>query len=442
MFSEFLVGMGLSLLLGALLGVQREIRQQTQKRRDFAGFRTYTFITLFGYLIGYLSFGVFDSVYIFPVALFGVFILVALAYYTISKYNKKEIGMISGVVALLAFLVGIMISLEFYQISIAVAIAITTILFLGNKLHSFAKNLTHEEIFATLKFAIISLVVLPLLPNKNYSPLDFPLLGELLKSQGFIPIDILAGLDIFNFYYLWLMVVFISGIAYVGYILMKTIGAEKGILVTGFLGGFMSSTALTSSFSIESKKYNSLSWPLAVGVIIACSVMFFRMLFEVLILNSDLFWELFFSLGLMGSCGIILGVYLYLKKDKYSRKIKEIDVDSPFSIKPALKFAGLFLGVLFVTKLLTLIFGNSGIYLVSFVSGITDVDAITISLSKLALEGAIPNGVAQFGMIIAAFANTFFKVGIAYYLGSKNLFRIVLLVFGFILFVGGLSLLV
>ena len=223
---------------------------------------------------------------------------------------------------------------------------------------------------------------------------------------------------------------------------MKTIGAERGILVTGFLGGFMSSTALTSSFSIESKRYNNLSWPLGVGVVIASSVMFFRMLFEVMVLNPELFFGIFFSLGLMGSIGIILAIYLFFRKDKNSKRVKNMEIDSPFSLKPALKFAGLFMAVLFVTKLLTLIFGNSGIYLISFISGITDVDAITISLSKLALEGSISNSAAQFGMIIAAFANTFFKAGIAYFLGSKKFFRVVLLAFSFIVFIGGFSLIV
>ena len=434
------MGMSLSLLLGALIGVQREIRKQKHNLADFAGFRTYTFITLLGFMIGFFSLGFDGWGYVFPVALGGVFVFLGLSYWALEKQNRNQVGLISQVVALLAFMVGVLVSLGEYQISITLAIAITTILFLGSKLHIFAKSLKQEEIFATLKFAIIALIVLPLLPNRNFSPLDFPVLGKFFLAQRVIPLEILANLDVFNLYYLWLMVVFISGIAYVGYILMKTIGAERGILVTGFLGGLMSSTALTSSFAIESRENKGLSMPLAIGIVLASSVMFFRILFEVLVLNPNLFLGLFFSLGLMGLVGVILAFYLFRNHVRLERRVKDFDVDSPFSLGPALKFAGLFLVVMFVTKLLTIIYGNSGIYIVSFLSGITDVDAITISLSRLALEGSVVDGVAQLGIMIGAFANTFFKAGIVYYLGSKDLFRIILLVFGFIIFIGGLSL--
>ncbi|MFW6009500.1 MAG: MgtC/SapB family protein [Nanoarchaeota archaeon] len=432
----------LSLLLGALFGIEREIRKQHTNILDFAGFRTYIFISLFGYLVGFLSFNIFNSINLFIISLLCFFILIILTYVITYQSNQKQISLMSQMLAMLAFFIGFMISLKLYQISITLTITITTILFLGHKLHVFAKKITQNEIFATLKFAIISLIILPLLPNKNYSPMDFPVLNNLLMNQNLIPQYLLKGLDIFNFYYLWLMVVFISAIAYIGYILIKIIGTKKGILITGFLGGLMSSTALTSSFSIESKKYKHLSLPLAIGIIIASSVMFFRVLFEVLILNSNLFWDLFFSLGLMGIAGILFAVYLYYKKHTQLESIKELKIDSPFSLVPALKFAILFTGVLFITKFLTLIYGNSGIYFISFISGITDVDAITISLSKLALEGSISNSSAQLGIIIGAFANTFFKAGIAYYLGSKSLFKIILIIFSLIVFIGGLSLII
>lgn len=442
MFDSAITGIVLSCLLGGLLGVQREIRQQKTKTQDFAGFRTYTLISLFGFLVGFLSFDVLGSFYVLPVTFGGVFLLLVISYYGVSSYDKKQIGIMSQIIALLAFVMGILVSLKYYQLSIMISIITTTILFFGTQLHHFVKNLTQAEIYASLKFAIISLIILPLLPNKNYTLLDLPVFGTFFEKQTLFNLSVLNQIDVFNFYYLWLMVVFISGIAFIGYALMKTIGAQKGILVTGFLGGLMSSTALTSSFSIESRSFKKLSWPLAIGVAIASSVMFFRVLFVVAVLNPNLFLGLLFSLGLMGVCGVLLAVHLYFKKGKESQKINNFELDSPFTIIPALKFALLFLVVMFVTKLLTVIFGNSGIYIISFISGITDVDAITISLSKLAFEGSISNLSAQFGVIIAAFANTFFKGGIAYFLGSKEFFRVVMLVFGFILFIGGFSLIV
>jgi len=439
MLSNLLIGIFISILVGALIGTQREINQQKNKLLDFAGFRTFTLVSLFGYLVGYLSFEIFKSNYLVFIGILGIFLLVIIAYHATTKVYPKEISAITEVGVLITFLLGILISLSLYIEALTIAIVMTSILFLGNALHKFTKKLNQVEIFATLKFSIISIVILPLLPNKNYTPLNLPYFGNIFQNQTFISKDLLSQLDVFNFYYIWLMVVFISGIAYVGYILMKTIGAQRGIMVTGFLGGLMSSTALTSSFSIESRKLNYLSIPLIIGVVIACSTMFFRIIFEVGILNPNLLLGLTLSLGIMGLVGFICAYYIF-KKTKLNT-VKKLDLKSPFSIIPALKFAIFFLIIIFISKLFTIIFGERGIYIISFLSGIADVDAITISLSKLALSGSISNSSAQIGILIAAFSNTIFKGGIAYYLGSKKFFKGILIVFSIILISGILSIL-
>ncbi|MDA3855758.1 MAG: MgtC/SapB family protein [Candidatus Woesearchaeota archaeon] len=439
MLDDMYLGLMLSILLGLLIGAQREIRQQRLNKKDFAGLRTFTFISILGYIIGFFSFEIINDSSLFILTFFGLILLMGLTYFIVPKVNSTQIGITSQVSALLTFLIGVLISLKYYQITIGLAIIIATILALGTKLHSFVKKVKTSEVYATLEFAIISLVILPLLPNKNYSPLDLPFIGQIFLSQKSISLEFLAKLDVFNFYYLWLMVVFISGIAYVGYILMRTIGAKKGIIITGFLGGFMSSTALTSSFSIESREYKGLSNPLALGVIIACSTMFFRIIFEVLVINPELVYGVFMSLGLMGITGFILAGYIMFRNHNDKKTFKKFETDSPFSIKPALKFALLFLFITFFSKLFTLIYGNSGIYILAFISGITDVDAITISLLTLAKQNSISNITAQFGIIIAAISNTLFKGGIAYYLGSHEFFQKVFFVFSIILAIGGIS---
>ncbi len=439
MFDDVFIGLILSILLGALVGAQREIRQQKENIADFAGFRTFTLVCLLGFFIGYLSTDILNNDNIILIGISGIFLISALAYRAITKMNPKQISTTTAITAILTFILGIIINLGHYQLSIAFAILITTILFLGNSLHKFAKKVTEKEAFATLKFAIISLIILPILPNKNYSLLDFPILGELFSSQTIIDKSLLASLDVFNFYHIWLMVVFISGIGYAGYILMRTIGAEKGILVTGFLGGFMSSTALTSSFSIESKKINYLSNPLAVGTIIACSTMFFRVIVEIAIINPDLLLGITILFSIMGFTGYILALKLFFKKNINHKK--KIDVESPFSLGPAMKFAALFVIVIFVSKLFAIILGDSGIYLVAFFSGFADVDAITISLANLAMQNDISNTTAQIGIVLAAFANTIVKGGIAYYLGSRNYSKPIITIFSIIILIGLISLL-
>lgn len=432
--NEFFIGILLSLLLGGLIGAQREIRQQKNRMVDFAGFRTFTFISLLGFFLGYMAVVIFNNVYFILVGLAGIFVSSIIAYRAVTKVNPQDVSATTEIVAIITFLLGVLISLGYYYISITTAIIITAILLLGSALHKFAKNLKYVEVFATLKFAIISIVILPILPNKNYTPLDLPLIKTFFENQDFISKEVLLQLDVFNFYYIWLMVVFISGIAYVGYIMMKTIGAEKGLEVTGFLGGLMSSTALTSSFAIESRKLNYLSKPLVVGTIIACSTMFFRVIFEVAVINPSLLPTVVVLLGVMGFCGYFCGLYL-LKKIKLNHS-HSIRVDSPFTLIPALKFAFFFVMIMLVSKFFIIYLGSSGIYLVAFISGIADVDAITISLANLALSGTITNSTAQIGIFIGAFANTIFKGGIAYYLGSKEFFKGIFTMFSIILIVG------
>lgn len=428
------IGFILSILLGALIGAQREIKQQKEKLKDFAGFRTFTFISLLGFLIGFLALKILENEFLIVISIIAIFSSSIVSYFAVTKIKPHEVSTTTEITYIITFLIGIMISLEYYYFSITLAILVTTILFLGNALHKFAKSLKNYEIFATLKFAIISLVILPILPNKNYTPLDLPFFGEILKNQSLISQQILSQLDVFNFYYIWLMVVLISGIAFVGYILMKTIGAEKGIQITGFLGGLMSSTALTSSFSIESKKLNYLSYALVVGTVIACSTMFFRIILEVAIINPTLLPKVTLMLTLMGLAGYG-GAYVLYKKTKLNH-VKSLDIKSPFMLGPALKFALFFVTIIFFSKLFTIYFGNSGIYLISFFSGFADVDAITITLASLAAEGSITQSTAQIGILIAAFANTIFKGGIAYFLGSKNFFKGILILFSIIMGVG------
>lgn len=424
----------MSIALGALLGSQRESIIKRSKVINYAGFRSFIFLALMGYLLGYLSKNIFDSFIILYIGFFGVFSL-AITTYIISYSNKRKIESITGEVALLiTFLIGLLISLGYYYFSITLSIIITTILFFTDAIHKFVGDLNDKEIFATLKFAIIAFVILPLLPNKDYTLFDFPIISDIMKSQSLISHDIIMQLNVFNFYNIWLMVVFVSAIGYAGYILMRTIGARKGIIMTGFLAGFMSSTAVTSSFALRSKKMKILVSPLVIGTIIACSTMFIRILFEVLIIYPGVFGEIFLLFTIMGIVGYITAIYFYRKEKK--KHNEKVHVSSPFTLGPALKFGFLFMFVLLISKLFTLLFGSSGIYLVSFFSGVADVDAITISLLNLARDSQISDSTAVIGIVLASLSNTLFKGGLAYYLGSKEFGIKIVLSFLIILIVG------
>ncbi len=433
--SSFIIGLVLSLLLGTLIGIQREMKIQHSSRKDMAGLRSFAFVCLFGFLLGYLGLEVFNDYLFLIFGFLGVISFAIVAYYGLMKITK-EVSVTTELTFVLTFLIGAFVSFELYHIAISVAVIITLFLVIGPLIHRFAKRLKRGELFATLEFALISAVALPLLPNKTYSFYDIEILKNLFSGINFF--DIIGNIYFFNPYTVWLVVVLISGIAFFGYICMKFFGTKRGILLTGFLGGLMSSTALTSAFSLESKRANNLASVFTVGILVACSTMFFRVILEVGLINSELLPYLIIPLAGSGIFGFICAFYLY-KKSKINH-VKEMELSSPFTLGPAIKFAFFFVFIVLLSKIVVYLFGQKGLYGVAFFSGVADVDAITISLSQMAKASEISNLVASLSIALAAFSNTLVKAGIAYFLGSKELgkktvfFLSLSVVFGLLLF--------
>ncbi len=427
---------GLALLLGLIVGIEREFQHQKQKVQDFAGIRTFTIISLFGWLIGFIAqqLGEFQLVL---VALSGMILFFVTAY-CIVAWKGKGIGATTEISALVVFLVGIMVAYNFLLIAVITSILMATILSYKYTLHKFAQKLAIEEVHAGLKLGIISAVVLPLLPNKAYSPLDIPVLSDIISLFPSV-YGILSETQVFNPFKIWLMVVFICALSTIGYILIKVIGAKKGIGLTGAIGGLVSSTAVTSTLS-ESSKKSKLVYTFAFGVIVAWTIMFFRVLFVTSVLNKEVFFSSVFTLGLMTLTSAGCAVYLYYQRTPQGRKTETaVAFESPFALLPALKF-GLFFGfVLFLAKLLQALFGSSGIYIASILSGLADVDAITISMATLASTGEISTSVAVTGITLAVASNTIVKTAIAYLFGGKEFAKKVVICSAIILAVGLLA---
>ena len=395
-----------ALILGALIGLEREYARYHKKAYDYAGIRTFPLIALFGALAAYLS--EIYTVYIMVVGIVLVGILVIVAYYLMNKKGASNMGATSEVAGFLTFFIGIIVFQGHAGIAAVLAIAITTIMYAKNFLHKFAQKIKSNELADTLKFAIVAFVILPFLPNQGYGPHQ-----------------------IFNPFIIWLMVVFISGISFVGYILLKWFG-EKGITLAGILGGLISSTATTTSFSARSKKEPSLFKPLALGVILANGIMFIRILIEVFVLNRSLFVQMLIP---MLTLAVITAIFSYFLWRKASNVKGKIDLGSPFTLKPALKFGIFFAVILALVKLADVYLSTKGVYLVSFISGFADVDAITVSLSQLAKEDLLED-IARNGIILAALVNVAVKGGIAWWMGGKKFSRIVVSFFAALVVVG------
>ncbi|MBN2368801.1 MgtC/SapB family protein [Candidatus Woesearchaeota archaeon] len=379
----------LSIALGALIGIEREKSQQGHKGTDFAGVRTFMMITFFGTLSAYMSSLYFD--WLLPVILV-CFSVMIMAGYILSSWMNKEVGMTTELSAIVSYVIGITIFTATQEIPILLTIVVTLILSFKTPLHQFVHNLKSNEFFDTIKFLLIAFVILPLLK----------------------PIDSFGPFDSINLYEIWLMVVFVSGLSYIGYVLIKLFGSGRGTILTGFLGGILSSTAVVSSLANKTQEEHGDIVPYVAAAAIASSTMFIRILIEVSILNLGMIEKLAFPMILLALAGYFSISVLWRKKHPGDA---HLEFKSPLMLKPALKF-GFFYGlILIISNISNVYFGNRGVLIAALISGIADVDAITIFVAR---HSELSAGVGITAIILASTVNTFVKLFIAKFFGKKE----------------------
>jgi uncharacterized membrane protein (DUF4010 family) len=221
-----------------------------------------------------------------------------------------------------------------------------------------------------------------------------------------------------------LMVVFISGINFTGYLAIKFVGPERGIGLTGLLGGIVSSTGVTLGFSERSNRESSLAKPFALAIMIAWTVMFARVLVEVGVLNLELLSLVWLPIASAGVVGLLYCVYLYLNHRTAEKD--DLEFSNPFDLISAIKFGLLYAVILVVARAGQLYFGDTGVYISSLLSGLADVDAITISLAQLSGAGTVSKTVAAQSIVLATIANTLAK-GTIVVIGGASLLKRALL---------------
>lgn len=302
-------------------------------------------------------------------------------------------------------------------IAIIVGGTVTVLLSVKDPIHEFANQIEETERLASAKFILVVLVVLPALPDR--------------------PLDSLYGL---NPRFIWLMVVFVTGLGFGAYVLAQFLKPEQSIAVTGVIGGFVSSTATTVSMAEKTVENETLYHVCAFAVVTASIVMFPRALIEVAVVNPTLLPSVAIPLGVMSVVGIVAAGVLYWLTTS-DETIESEELKNPFRLQPALLFGVVFAVVLLVSEHAHELLGTSGVYAMAFFSGLADVDAMTITLSRLAAEGTISTQVATTGIVIAAIANTLVKAALAWLLGTQRLGRLVSIVLGVVI-VSGLALLI
>ena len=402
---RLLVGVG----LGALIGLERE---QSESGGTFAGSRTFPLFALYGALIS----AFFPT--ILPLAI-GVLAVPLTVAYAGKIWYEQDLGLTTLMAALLTAILGAMAmhSETGAVVAIIVGGTVTVLLSAKDPVHEFADRIEETERLASAKFILVVLVVLPALPDRS--------------------LESLYGL---NPRFIWLMVVFVTGLGFVAYLLAQFLEPEQSIAVTGVIGGFVSSTATTVSMAEKTAQNETLYHICAFAVVTASIVMFPRALIEVAVVNPTLLPSVAVPLGAMTAVGIIAAGTLYWRTTS-GETVDPDKLQNPFRLKPALLFGVVFAVVLLVSEHAHEWLGTSGVYATAFLSGLADVDAMTITLSKLAAEGTISTQVATTGIVIAAIANTLVKAALALLLGTYRLGRLVSIVLGVVV-VSGLVLLV
>jgi len=404
---------GAALLIGVLIGMQREYAYSNRSAGGlFAGARTFALMSLFGASAALLA-DLFHAPWVFIglICLLGVMVIMA---YFVSATERDEIGLTSEVAALITILIGGICYLHSVEFAVALGVVTTVLLAVKWELRQFVKVITQDDVFATLQFAVITAIVLPILPDKAF---------------GSPPLDVL------NPYQVWKMVVFISGINFLGYILVKVVGPKKGIGLSGLLGGLASSTATTLSFSQRSQTQEGLDKPFAVAIIAGWVLMFFRVIVEVAVVNNRLLPEIWPVMTAMGFSGLLYALYLYFSQTAIDEE--ELNLSNPFELGPAIKFGLIFALVLFVTKAAEVYIGEKGLYVTSFLAGLADVDAITLSIADLTKSGqGIALSTGRTAIILAAIANTAAKGVLVFSLGSRSLRKYIWPVMAIMLAIG------
>ncbi|MDJ0512653.1 MAG: DUF4010 domain-containing protein [Methyloceanibacter sp.] len=412
---------GIAALLGALVGIEREKhrRERKAKTEQSAGLRTFILLALLGACSAWIS-RAFDSYWILAVGFLITGAFVVAGYVVTTRGQRPAVGLTTEIAAIIVFVLGAIVMLGGAEIAIALAVVTTAVLAYKDPMHGFVKQLGWNDVYSGLQLLIATFIALPLLPDK--------------------PIDPWGAL---NPYELWLLVVLISGLSLVGYALTRWLGPGKGALLTGLAGGLVASTAVTVSFAREARTNPSSTLAFASGILVAWAVMFVRVLVVVTIVNRTLLGPLLVPFVTMALIGAAAAAFIYMRSHEDGQGVsanEDLRVSNPFSVTSAAKFAAFFAVVLVAVKIAQDNFSDSGVYAVAALAGLTDVDAITLSMAELAKTGDLR--VAVVAIVIAALVNTAVKCGIAFVLGGRDLGKPLILAMSAMLVAGLVSVLV
>lgn len=411
--------------IGLIIGLQREHTYSDQADRHPAGVRTFTLVGLGGAMSAFLS----DLMngpapFVTGFVVIGLLLMAShIAFGLSHREDTKEVaplkdvsslrevsslkdvsspaiaGITTSVALVIVYLLGSLCWYGRLLESCVIMVVMLWVLTVKDQLHSFAQKLSREDILATVKFAVISALVLPFLPNQAYGP---------------------PGLQVLNPHTIWLFVVFISGIGFVGYVLIKLVGPGKGIWLTGLLGGLASSTALTLNLAGRSRENVEYASEFTIGIVLSWSVMYVRLYLICIALSMDLAKPLAIPLLLPVVPSLAYALFLKIREGRDHRP-KTADFSNPFKLLPAIKFGVVFTCVMFVANAARVYLGEGALLACSFLGGAAEMDAVAFSVIDMFLKNGLGSRELVLAFLLASLANTLTKGGLVVFLGAKSM---------------------
>ena len=379
---------GTALLIGALIGIEREKRRSIEARAGMAGLRTFVLIALVGAIAGWLVIAL-NMPWILVAVVSIVAAAVLTGYVLEAQTHPESLGMTTETAAVAVCLLGAMTTLGQRDLAVALAVVVTAVLAYKQPLHGLVGQIGWDDIFAGLRLLIATFIVLPLMPDRALDPW-----GAL------------------NPYSLWLLVLLISSLSLVGYVATRWLGARRGIPLTGMTGGLVSSTAVTLSFARQSRgdSRQATAYALASGMLLAWAIMFGRVIAEVLVVNRAIAVDVIAPFAAMGVSAAIPALFYFRRSastDDLPATVQDVPLKNPFSLTAASQFAVFFATILLLVRFVQMYFPGNGLYVVAALAGLTDVDAITLSMAELARQSDPRPAVNA--IVVASLTNTVAK---------------------------------
>ena len=378
--------------IGLLIGMERERRPDAA-----AGLRTFSLVSMLGCLFAMLG-EKSGSPWLLAV---GLVVLAAsmVASNFSTRQEEQYRGFTSEAAIIVTYGLGAAVWLGYATLAVMLAITTTVLLYFKAELKQFSERTTPKDLNSILQFAVLSLVILPILPNTSFGPYDA-----------------------INPRQVWWMVVLISGLALAGYLALRIIGARHGAALLGIFGGLASSTATTMMFSRHAAEHGHLVRMSAIVILIANVMVMIRLG----IIASLVAPTLIAPIAIVFACGIVPGVIMSLYGWKILNDAGELpmpEVKNPTELKTALSFGALYAVVLLAAAWLQDIAGNSGLFIVAVVSGLTDADASVLSTLRMFNLERVLQADAVIAVTLALVANLVFKIGLVVSIGGKTLAR-------------------